>query len=218
VIWATVTGFYLSKFRLGRCVCRHTSLTRHARHQLSFQIRLLFQASSPSRTNYREPYSISRLTTVTRSYLPGTFKCTFTGWITPNPWLCHQLLKEDQGKAWVRWANQRLCTQKAQHKYQNGSIFLMLPTNYTKVKVLVESLWWQRLNGSKQGLKAEINCYQKSKGRRGKVETHTGSKIGFPWFSKSETESRWHAVETSCSRDGWRPQKRQLDRGLKAAR
>jgi len=131
--------------------------------------------------------------------------------ITPNPRLCHQLLKKDEGKAWVRWANQRLCTQKAQHKYQNGLVFLMLPTKYTKVKVLVESLWWQRLNCSKQGIKAEIDCYKKIKGSRGKVETHTGSKIGFPWFSKSETESRWRAVKTNCSRDGWRP-------GLKATR
>jgi len=48
-----------------------------------------------------------------------------------------------QGKAWVRWANQRRYTQKAQHKCQNGWIFLILPRNYTKEKVIVEwSLWW----------------------------------------------------------------------------
>ena len=28
----------------------------------------------------------------------------------------------------------------AQHKYQNGSIFLILPRNYTKVKGILESL------------------------------------------------------------------------------
>ena len=38
-------------------------------------------------------------------------------------------------------SNQRHFTQKAQHKYQDGSIFLLLPRNYTKVKVIVDSLW-----------------------------------------------------------------------------
>jgi len=47
-----------------------------------------------------------------------------------------------RGKAGVRWANQRRNTQKAQHKYQNGWICLILPRNYTKAKVIVESLWW----------------------------------------------------------------------------
>ena len=89
-----------------------------------------------------------------------------------------------RSKAWVRWANQRGYTQKAQHKYQNGWIFLILPRNYTKEKVIVELLWWWRPN-CKQGLKAEVHFYQKSKGRRGKGKnTHTGSMIGFPWFSK----------------------------------
>jgi len=32
-------------------------------------------------------------------------------------------------KAWLRWANQRRYTQKAQHRYQNGWIFLILPEN-----------------------------------------------------------------------------------------
>jgi len=47
-----------------------------------------------------------------------------------------------RAKAWVRWANQRRYTQKAQHHYQNGWIFLILPRNYTREKVIVESLWW----------------------------------------------------------------------------
>ena len=46
------------------------------------------------------------------------------------------------------------------------------------------------------GLEVEVHFYQKSKGRRGKGKnTHTGSKIGFPWFSKGET------IETNLSRD-----------------
>ena len=56
-----------------------------------------------------------------------------------------------RGKASVRWSNQRRYTQKTQHKYQNVSIFLILQRNYTKVKVIVESMWWWRPN-CKQGL------------------------------------------------------------------
>jgi len=112
-------------------------------------------------------------------------------------------------KAWVRWANQRRYTQKAQHKFPNSWIFLILPRNYTKVKVIVESLWWWRPN-CKQGLKAEVHFYQKNKGRRGKGKhTHTDSKIGFPWFSKSET------IETDWSKDGPRLKSDNLRRGCR---
>jgi len=114
-----------------------------------------------------------------------------------------------RGKAWVRWANQRRYTQKAQHKYQNGWIFLILPRNCTKVEVIVESLWWWR-SKCKQGLKAEFHFYQKSKGSRGKGKnTHTGLKIRFPWFSKSET------IETNRSRDGFRLKSDNLRRGCR---
>ena len=65
----------------------------------------------------------------------------------------------------------------------------------TKVKVIVESLWWQQPN-CQQGLKAEVHFHQKSKGRGEKGKnTHRASKIGFPWFSKSQT------IETNWSRD-----------------
>ena len=60
----------------------------------------------------------------------------------------------------------------------------------------------------KQGLKAEVYFYRK---REKGSNTHTGSKIGFPWFSKSET------IETNLSRNGLRPQKRQLEEGSQAA-
>jgi len=118
-----------------------------------------------------------------------------------------------RGKAWVRWSNQRRYIQKAQHKYQNDSIFLILPRNYTKV--IVESLWWLRSN-CKQGLKAQVHFYQKSKGGRGKDKnTHTGSKVRFPCFSKSEMESRWHAFKTNWtrSRNGPRLKSENLRRG-----
>jgi len=62
-------------------------------------------------------------------------------------------------------------------------------------------------------MKVEIHFYQNSKGRRGKgKKTHTGSKVGFPWFSKSEI------IETNWSRDGLRFKSEKLEEGLQAAR
>jgi len=77
------------------------------------------------------------------------------------------------------------------------------------IKVIVESLWrWQP--NCKQGLKAKVHFYQKSKSRRGKGKNaHTGSKIGFPWFRKSET------IETNWSIDGLRLKSDTLRRGCR---
>jgi len=76
--------------------------------------------------------------------------------------------------------------------------------------------------GFRSTLKAKIHFHQNSKGRRGKSRnTHTGSKIGFPWFSKSETiETTWN-----WSRDCLRPKRDNLmrdcrlqDRGIMRGR
>jgi len=45
-----------------------------------------------------------------------------------------------QGMGLIPDAHQGRYTHKAQHKYQNSSMFLKLPRNYTKVKVIVKSL------------------------------------------------------------------------------
>ena len=84
-------------------------------------------------------------------------------------------VKAGQTLSKTQWANlgQYCDTQKAQQNCQNCSIFLRLPGTYTEVKVIVESLWWWRPNCGKQGLKAEVHFYQKSKGRRGKGKKHT---------------------------------------------
>jgi len=87
--------------------------------------------------------------------------------------------------------------------------FLILPRKYMKVEVIVESLWWWQPN-CKQALKDEVHSYKKRKGRRGKgKKTHTDSKIGFLWFSKSET------IETNWSRDSPRLKSINLRRGCR---
>jgi len=56
-----------------------------------------------------------------------------------------------------------------------------------------------KTNQWQTGTWTEIYLYQKSKGRWGKGRnTYTGSKIGFPWFSRKET------IQTNWSRDGLR--------------
>ena len=56
----------------------------------------------------------------------------------------HQLLKKGEGGAKFDQdvQNQQRYTQKAQHRYHNGSIFLIWLRYYLKVKVLIESLCW----------------------------------------------------------------------------
>ena len=74
----------------------------------------------------------------------------------------------------------------------------------------VPHLTMRKIFLTKQGLEAEVRFYQKSKGRRGKGKNkHTGSKIGFPWFSKSET------IETNWNRDGLRLKSDNLRRGCR---
>ena len=100
--------------------------------------------------------------------------------------------------------NYRLYKRAREHycASPDGSIFLILTINNTRVNVIVELLWWQWLS-STQGFNARVHFYPKSKDRRGKGgNTHTGLKIRYPWFNKSETESGWHTVETSWSKDG----------------
>jgi len=50
---------------------------------------------------------------------------------------------------------------------------------------------------------------RKAKAEREKVKPHTGSKIGFPWSSKSKT------IETNWSRDGLRLKSDNLRRGCR---
>ena len=46
-------------------------------------------------------------------------------------------------------------------------------------------------------------------------DNHVGSKIEFPWLSKSEMESRWCAIETNWSRDSQRMKSNNVRRGCK---
>ena len=63
---------------------------------------------------------------------------------------------------------------------------------------------------TKQGHKAEVHVYQKSKGKREKGKnTNTGSKIGFQLLSKSQTN------ETNSSKDGLRIERDNLRRGCR---
>ena len=104
-----------------------------------------------------------------------------------------------RGKAWVRWANQRRYTQKTQHKYQNGWIFLILPRNYTKVKLIVESLWWWQPN-CKQGLKAEIHFYQQAR-KAQSASREKGQDSG--GACATHMRSAWHSNTILLSANTW---------------
>ena len=126
---------------------------------------------------------------------------------------CHQLLKKRwrRGKAWVRWANQRRYTQNAQHKYQNGLIFLILPRKYLR-----KNWWWNRCGDNDQianrDLKLKFISIRKVKTEEKRVKhTHRFKDRIFViqqrWNDWDKLEQRWSKT-----------QQRQLEEGLQAAR
>ena len=69
----------------------------------------------------------------------------------------------------------RLWPSHDKHKYQNGSIFLILPRNYTMVKVIVDSMWCHDNNqiAANRDLKLKFVSIRKAKAEKEIVKTHT---------------------------------------------